>query len=80
MATAKAWAEEAEAHWIAEENVVAAAAAARHRAVLAMTETEQDRGALSKQKGQAKGKQMVCNHCATWGFDCQVSQFICFFF
>ena len=85
MAVAKVWAEEAKAHWVTEEELVAAAVA-RCRAILATVETvaeeagmEQDGGSPSKQKAQAEGKWLVCNHCMTRGFDCQVSwKKICF--
>ena len=80
MAAAKAQAVEAEAQWLAEEKLVAAAAV-RHKAVLAMAETaaeevgmESDGGLLLKQKGWVEGEQMVCDRCAIWGFECQVSQ------
>ena len=86
MVSVKAQAEEAEANWITEEKI-AAAAGGRCRAVLAMMETapeeaqmEQDGRSPLKQRGGAEGEQRVCNHCAMWGCDCQVSQFVCFSF
>ena len=77
MAVAKVW-EEAEGCWIVEE--LAAAAVARCKAILAVPETaaeegemEQAVGLLAKQKGRAEGGWLACEHCVTWGFDCQVS-------
>ena len=59
---------------------LAAVVAARHKAILAAvetaveeTETEQVVGLLAKQKEWAEGKRLVCDHCTTPGFDCQVS-------
>ena len=77
-ATAKAQAKEAKACQIEEEKVVVVTAA-RHRSVLAETAAEEagmepDGGSLSKQKGWAEGEQTACDHCATWGFECQVGQ------
>ena len=76
MATVKVWAEEAKAHQIMEEEL-AAAAAARCRAILATAETvaeeagmEQDSGSPSKQKGQADGERLACDCCTTRSFDC----------
>ena len=77
---------EAEVHWIAEERVVAAAAArwqaildaeAKCKAEVEEMGMEQGGGSLSKQKERAEGKQIMCDHCAMWGADCQVS-LICF--
>ena len=71
MAALKAWAEDAEAHQIVEENIVTAAAA-RCRAVLVTMEAvaeelemEQDDGLPSKQKGQVEGEQRVSRGCVT---------------
>ena len=36
-------------------------------------EMEQGSKLLLKQKGQAGGKWVTCNHCMMWGFGCQVS-------
>ena len=77
VAAAKAR-EEAEGRQIAEELV--AAAAAKRKAILATAETvaeeaetEQAVGMPAKQKGRAEGERLACDHCATRGFDCQVS-------
>ena len=85
MAGVKAQAAEAEAYRIAEEEL--AAAAAKGRAILATAKTaagevgmELDDGSLSKQKGQAEGEWTVCDCYMMWGFDCQVSLFLIFFF
>ena len=68
MATAKVR-EEAEGCRIAEE---LAAAAAKHKAILAAAETvveeaemEQAVGLPAKQKGRAEGEQLACDRCVT---------------
>ena len=38
-------------------------------------EMEQSGRSPSKQNGRVDGEQTVCDHCTTWGFDCQVSWF-----
>ena len=77
MAVVKVWTEEAEEHWVAEEEL----AAARRRVILAMAETaveetgtEQDGRSPSKQKGWVEGKQLVCDCCVMQGFNCQVNR------
>ena len=73
----KVQAVKAEVHQVMEKLV--AVAAARCRAVLATAETvvevgtEQGGGLPLKQKMGAEGKQLVCDCCATRGFNCQVN-------
>ena len=46
---------------------------AEWKAEVEETRTEQGGRLLLKQKERAEGKQVVCNHCATWGAKCEVS-------
>ena len=76
-----------EIHWITEEKVAAAVvvrqrvvleAEAKYKAEWWVEEMElgQDSRLLVKWKGQVEGEQVACDHCMTWGSECQV----CWFF
>ena len=38
---------------------------------------EQGSASLSKQKERAEGELIMCDHCATWGAECLVSDQFC---
>ena len=72
----------AEVCQIAEERVVVAAAVRRQavleaeakcKAEVEETGSEQGGGLWLKQKERVEGKQVMCDRCATWGAECQVS-------
>ena len=86
MAMVKVQAKEAAVHQIVEEKV-AAEAAARCKAVLAVVETAvevvetEDAVSLpANQKGWAEGEWLACNLCTMRGFNCQVIFFFFGFF